>query len=152
GHKPLLTDVLKERMNFGGFIVGDWNGHGQVRGCTNTDCAQTFIAGLDMAMASDSWKGMYESTLRHVKDGTLPMAGVGVAVRRVQPGKFRASLLEKPRPPAGGLGGKFELRGAPAHREDARRAVGEWLVLLTNQNGRLPVSPKASVLVAGDGA
>ncbi|RZA11603.1 MAG: 1,4-beta-D-glucan glucohydrolase, partial [Lysobacteraceae bacterium] len=34
GNKPLLTDVLKGRMQFGGFVVGDWNGHGQVRGCT----------------------------------------------------------------------------------------------------------------------
>ena len=74
GHKPLVTDVLKERMNFGGFIVGDWNGHGQVRGCTNTDCAATFNAGLDMAMASDSWKGFYETTLAAVKAGTISQA------------------------------------------------------------------------------
>ncbi|MGY1410579.1 MULTISPECIES: glycoside hydrolase family 3 N-terminal domain-containing protein [unclassified Luteimonas] len=152
GHKPLLTDVLKERMNFGGFIVGDWNGHGQVRGCTNTDCAQTYIAGLDMAMASDSWKGMYESTLRHVKDGTLPMARLDDAVRRILRVKFRANLFEKPKPSERALGGKFELLGAPDHREVARRAVRESLVLLKNQNGILPLSPKASVLVAGDGA
>ncbi|MGB3710800.1 MAG: glycoside hydrolase family 3 N-terminal domain-containing protein, partial [Erythrobacter sp.] len=30
GHRPLLTDVLKGRMDFGGFLVGDWNAHGQV--------------------------------------------------------------------------------------------------------------------------
>ncbi|MFH7617377.1 glycoside hydrolase family 3 N-terminal domain-containing protein, partial [Pseudomonas syringae group genomosp. 7] len=57
GHKPLLTDVLKGRMAFGGFVVGDWNGHGQIKGCTNTDCAKTYVAGLDMAMAPDTWKG-----------------------------------------------------------------------------------------------
>ena len=152
GHKPLLTDVLKERMNFGGFIVGDWNGHGQVRGCTTTDCAQTFIAGLDMAMASDSWKGMYESTLAHVKDGTLPMARLDDAVRRILRAKFRANLFEKPRPSERALGGKFELLGAPEHREVARRSVRESLVLLKNQGGILPLSPKQNVLVAGDGA
>ena len=152
GHKPLLTDVLKGRMNFGGFIVGDWNGHGQVRGCTNTDCSQTFIAGLDMAMASDSWKGMYESTLRHVKDGTLPMERLDDAVRRILRVKFRANLFEKPRPSERALGGKFDLLGAPEHRAVARRAVRESLVLLKNQNGILPLSPKQRVLVAGDGA
>ena len=152
GHKPLLTDVLKGRMNFGGFIVGDWNGHGQVRGCTNTDCAQTYIAGLDMAMASDSWKGMYESTLRHVKDGTIPMERLDDAVRRILRVKFRANLFEKPRPSERALGGRFELLGAPEHREVARRAVRESLVLLKNQGGILPLSPKSNVLVAGDGA
>lgn len=152
GHKPLLTDVLKERMNFGGFIVGDWNGHGQVRGCTNTDCAQTFVAGLDMAMAPDSWKGMYDSTLAHVKAGTLPMERLDDAVRRILRVKFRANLFEKPRPSERALGGKFELLGSPEHREVARRAVRESLVLLKNQGGILPLSPKSNVLVAGDGA
>ena len=152
GHRPLLTDVLKERMNFGGFIVGDWNGHGQVRGCTTTDCAATFNAGLDMAMASDSWKGMYESTLRHVQDGTIPMQRLDDAVSRILRVKFRANLFEKPRPSERALGGEFELLGAPEHREVARRAVRESLVLLKNQGGILPLSPKSNVLVAGDGA
>ncbi len=151
-HKPLLTDVLKGRMGFGGFIVGDWNGHGQVKGCTNTDCPQTFNAGLDMAMAPDSWKGMYESTLAHVRAGTIPMARLDDAVRRILRVKFRMGLFAKPKPSARALGGQFELLGAPAHREVARRAVRESLVLLKNQHGLLPLSPKTRLLVAGDGA
>ncbi|MBP6798478.1 MAG: glycoside hydrolase family 3 protein, partial [Luteimonas sp.] len=152
GHKPLLTDVLKGRMNFGGFIVGDWNGHGQVKGCTNTDCAATFNAGLDMAMAPDSWKGLYETTLAHVKDGTIPMARLDDAVRRILTVKFRMGLFGKPKPSARALGGRFELLGKPEHREVARRAVRESLVLLKNQGGILPLSPKTKLLVAGDGA
>ncbi|MEA5667330.1 glycoside hydrolase family 3 N-terminal domain-containing protein [Stenotrophomonas sp. MH1] len=152
GHKPLLTDVLKQRMHFGGFIVGDWNGHGQVRGCTNTDCAQTFNAGLDMAMAPDSWKGLYESTLAHVKDGTIPMARLDDAVHRILLVKFRMGLFEKPKPSERALGGKFELLGSPEHRAVARQAVRESLVLLKNQGGLLPLSPKTRLLVAGDGA
>jgi len=152
GHKPLLTDVLKQRMNFGGFIVGDWNGHGQVKGCSNTDCAATFNAGLDMAMAPDSWKGLYETTLAHAKDGTLPMERLDDAVRRILTVKFRMGLFDKPKPSARALGGKFELLGKPEHREVARRAVRESLVLLKNQGGILPLSPKTKLLVAGDGA
>ena len=59
GDKELLTDVLKGKMGFNGFIVGDWNGHGQVPGCINTDCPQSLNAGLDMYMAPDSWKGLW---------------------------------------------------------------------------------------------
>lgn len=152
GHKPLLTDVLKQRMNFGGFIVGDWNGHGQIQGCSNTDCAQTYVAGLDMAMAPDSWKGMYESTVRHVKDGTLPMARLDDAVRRILRAKLLMGLFDKPKPSERALGGKFELLGSPAHRAVARSAVRQSLVLLKNDNGLLPLAPKQRVLVAGDGA
>ncbi|HRN62636.1 MAG TPA: glycoside hydrolase family 3 N-terminal domain-containing protein, partial [Luteimonas sp.] len=151
-HKPLLTDVLKHRMDFGGFIVGDWNGHGQIRGCTNTDCPQTFNAGLDMAMAPDSWKGLYESTLAHVKAGTIPMARLDDAVRRILRVKFRMNLFEKPKPSERALGGRFELLGAPEHREVARRSVRESLVLLKNQDGILPLAPNTRMLVAGDGA
>ncbi len=35
GNKQLLTDVLKQQMGFDGFVVSDWNGIGQVNGCTN---------------------------------------------------------------------------------------------------------------------
>ena len=152
GHKPLLTDVLKERMNFGGFIVGDWNGHGQVPGCTNTDCAATFNAGLDMAMAPDSWKGLYESTLTHVQAGNIPMTRLDDAVRRILRSKFRMNLFEKPKPSARALGGQFNLLGAPEHRKVARQAVRESLVLLKNQDGLLPLSPASRILVVGKAA
>ena len=152
GHKELLTYVLKARMNFGGFVVGDWNGHGQIPGCTNDDCPATFIAGLDMAMAPDSWKGMYDTTLAAARDGSLSMERLDDAVRRVLRVKFLMGLFDAPKPSARALGGKFELLGAPEHRAVARQAVRESLVLLKNQDGLLPLQPKQRVLVAGDGA
>lgn len=63
GDKELLTDALKVDMGFDGLVVGDWNAHGQVPGCTNTSCPASINAGLDMFMAPDSWKGLYENTL-----------------------------------------------------------------------------------------
>lgn len=152
GHRYYLTDVLKGRMNFGGFVVGDWNGHGQVKGCTTTDCPATIIAGLDMAMASDSWKGFYETTLAAVKDGRITPQRLDDAVRRILQVKFRLGLFEAGRPSTRAVGGQFALIGAPAHRAVARQAVRESLVLLKNQNGLLPLSPKQRILVAGDGA
>src|SRR3954447_9350565 len=59
GDKELLTGALKRDMHFDGLLVGDWNAHGQVPGCSNTSCAATINAGLDMVMAPDSWKGLY---------------------------------------------------------------------------------------------
>ncbi|AQR74850.1 glycoside hydrolase family 3 protein [Sphingomonas sp. LM7] len=147
GNKSLLTDVLKGKMGFQGFVVGDWNGHGQIPGCTPTDCAATFNAGLDMAMAPDSWKGLFESTLKHVKDGTIPMARLDDAVRRILRVKAKLGLFDPARP----IEGKAGVLGAPEHRAIAREAVAKSLVLLKN-NGVLPVKAGAKVLVAGPGA
>lgn len=147
GNKSLLTDVLKGKMGFDGFVVGDWNGHAQVPGCTPTDCAATFNAGLDMAMAPDSWKGLYESTIAHVKDGTIPMARVDDAVRRILRVKVQMGLFNAARP----YESKAELVGAAEHRAIAREAVAKSLVLLKN-SGVLPVKASANVLVAGPGA
>ncbi|MBY9061967.1 exo 1,3/1,4-beta-D-glucan glucohydrolase [Sphingomonas yunnanensis] len=147
GNRTLLTDVLKGRMGFEGFVVGDWNGHGQVPGCTNNDCPATFAAGLDMAMAPDSWKGMFDTTLAAVKAGKLPMARVDDAVRRILRVKMKLGLFDPARP--------WEARGATVgsaeHRAVAREAVAESLVLLKN-NGVLPVRASANILVVGDAA
>jgi beta-glucosidase len=148
GNKSLLTDVLKGRMGFDGFIIGDWNGHGQIPGCSNENCAATFNAGLDMAMAPDSWKGLYENTLKQARSGEIPMARIDDAVRRILRVKHRLGLFDPARP----LEGKAGVIGSPEHRAIAREAVRKSLVLLKNNGGVLPVKASAKVLVAGPGA
>ena len=152
GNESLLTGVLKKRMGFDGFVVGDWNAQGQVPGCSNTDCPAAFNAGVDMMMTPDTWKGYYESTLKHVKSGEIPMARLDDAVTRILRVKMRAGLFEVGQPSQRALAGDDNLLGDARHRAIARRAVRESLVLLKNQDGILPLDPKATVLVAGDGA
>ncbi|TKD49874.1 glycoside hydrolase family 3 protein, partial [Sphingomonas baiyangensis] len=152
GHRPLLRGVVKDRWGFDGLLVGDWNGHGQVPGCTPDNCRQTFIAGLDMAMAPDSWKGLWTNTLAQAKDGSLPMAVLDDAVRRILRVKLRAGLFEAARPSQRPYAGRFDLLGSADHRAVARQAVRESLVLLKNAGSVLPLKPGARILVAGDGA
>jgi beta-glucosidase len=152
GNRSLLTGVMKERWNFDGFLVGDWNGHGQVAGCTPTDCPQSLIAGLDMYMAPDSWKELYRTTLDHARNGTLPSARLDEAVRRILRVKVRAGLFEAGKPSSRPYAGRFELLGSKEHRALAREAVRESLVLLKNAGRVLPLKAKANILVAGDGA
>jgi beta-glucosidase len=152
GNDSLLTGVVKKRWNFDGFLVSDWNAQGQVEGCTTTDCPQAINAGLDLYMAPDSWKGIWESTLREVKSGAIPMSRLDDAVRRVLRVKFRAGIFDAVRPSARPYGGKFNLLASPEHRAVARQAVQESLVLLKNAGSVLPLKPGARILVAGDGA
>ncbi|UAL45060.1 exo 1,3/1,4-beta-D-glucan glucohydrolase [Shewanella inventionis] len=153
GNKYLLTDVLKDRMGFDGFVVGDWNGHGQIPGCTNESCAQAANAGLDIFMVpTAAWKPLFENTVAQVNSGEISQARLDDAVSRILRVKFRAGLFDKPSPAKRPLSGKTELIGQESHREVARQAVRESLVLLKNNQKLLPLSPKSTVLVAGDAA
>ena len=152
GDKELLTDVLKGKMGFNGFVVGDWNGHGQVPGCINTDCPQSLNAGLDMYMAPDSWKGLYESTLEHVKDGNITIERLDDAVRRILRVKLSSGIFQKGAPSSRVNAGNESLLALPKHRVIARQAVRESMVLLKNNNQLLPVDPTKTILVVGDGA
>ena len=152
GHDELLTGVLKGRMAFDGLVVGDWNGHGQIPGCTNDNCADTLRAGLDLFMVPEDWRALHRNTLRQVRSGEIPEERLDDAVRRILRVKARAGLLDSGRPSERALGGRFELLGAPEHREVARQAVRESLVLLKNNDGLLPLPPQSLVLVAGPAA
>ncbi len=152
GHQYLLTDVLKGRMGFNGFIVGDWNGHGQVDGCSATSCAASLNAGVDMFMAPDSWKDLYHNTLDDVNQGRISRARLEDAVRRILRVKIRSGLLDRGAPSGRMYAGEFDKLGAPESIEVARQAVRESLVLLKNNGGVLPINPASNVLVAGDGA
>src|SRR5215472_2922020 len=122
GNRALVNDVLIDRLGFNGFVVSDWNAHGQLPGCTTTDCPAAFLAGIDMYMAPDSWKGLYASTLAEVKSGAIPMARLDEAVMRILRVKLRAGLFEAGPPSTRPYGGKFDKLGSPEHRAVARQA------------------------------
>mgnify|MGYP001164026746 FL=1 len=148
GNPSLLIGVLKDRMGFEGFVVGDWNGHAQVEGCTNTDCPRAIEAGLDMFMAPDSWKDLYANTVKRAQSGDIPMARIDDAVRRILRVKYKLGLMDQ-NPP---VRRDYAAVGAPEHLALAREAVAKSLVLLKNEGSVLPIKPGAKVLVTGPGA
>ncbi|HEX6100712.1 MAG TPA: exo 1,3/1,4-beta-D-glucan glucohydrolase [Thermoanaerobaculia bacterium] len=149
--RAFLVDVLKGRFGFDGMLVGDWNVHGQIPGCSNGNCAAALNAGIDMFMVPDDWKALHGNIVAQVKSGEIPMARLDDAVRRILRVKMRAGLFTNVKPSQRPLGGDLRLFGSPAHRAVARQAVRESLVLLKN-DGALPIRPNRNVLVAGDGA
>jgi len=151
GNQSLVTGVLKNQMGFGGFTVSDWNAHGQVEGCTNDSCPQALTAGIDMYMAPDSWKPIYNDLLTRAKAGTIPLARIDEAVSDILRVKFRLGVFTAGKPSDRPLSGDWKVLGSPEHRAIARQAVRESLVLLKNQ-GVLPLKPGGRLLVAGEGA
>ena len=148
GDQDLLTTVLKDSMQFDGFVVGDWNGHGQVPGCSNQSCAQAFNAGVDMFMAPEDWQPLLKNTIAQVQSGTIPLERLNDAVTRILRVKARMGLLSGRKPHAFAE----NFLGHPRHIELARQAVRESLVLLKNNQQTLPLNPRAHVGVIGNAA
>ncbi|MFT3789521.1 MAG: glycoside hydrolase family 3 protein [Rudaea sp.] len=142
----LLTDVLKKRMGFDGFVVSDWNGIAEVNGCERDHCAQAINAGVDMVMVPEKWEKFIKKTAREIRLGEIPMELIDDAVTRILRVKMRAGLFE--RKPDTVVGDAQDLQA----RELARRAVRESLVLLKNEGAPLPLRRGAKILVVGKSA
>lgn len=142
GNAKLLTEVLKQRLAFDGLIVSDWDGIGQVPGCTVDDCPAAINAGIDIVMVPFEWKPFIANTVKAVEDGRIPMARVDDAVRRILRVKFSIGM-------ASAVPATVAALQAPAL---ARRAVRESLVLLKHRPGLLPLPARARVLVVGAAA
>ena len=151
GDKTLLDNVLRGKLGFTGFVISDWNGVGQIPGCTNDSCAQSINAGMDMIMAPEDWKALLFNTIEQVKRGDIAEERIDEAVRRILTAKFTAGLFDAPMPSVRAEP-LLALVGSHKHREVARRAARKSLVMLKNNDSTLPISPTANVLVAGTGA
>ncbi|KMT64227.1 glycoside hydrolase family 3 protein [Catenovulum maritimum] len=151
GNKYLLTDVLKEKMGFDGLVVGDWNGHGQVKGCSNDKCAQAINAGVDILMVPEDWKALYFNTIAQVQSGEIALSRIDDAVTRILRVKYRMGAFDAKPSDRLHVPNKGAI-GSISHKEIAQQAVRESLVLLKNNHNILPLKPNLNVLVAGDGA
>jgi beta-glucosidase len=152
GNQYLLTDVLKQQMGFDGFVIGDWNGHGQVPGCSDDQCAEAIMAGVDMIMVPSAWQPLIQNTIAQVENGIIPISRINDAVSRILRVKMRAGYADKVKPSERLHANNSSLIGAPAHRAVARQAVRESLVLLKNSDNILPLDRNLDVLVAGNAA
>ncbi|HEY4079805.1 MAG TPA: glycoside hydrolase family 3 protein [Burkholderiaceae bacterium] len=151
GNRSMLTGVLKERLGFDGFVVSDWDGIGQVPGCSNADCPQAINAGVDMIMVSKEWRAFIANTVKDVQEGRIPMARIDDAVSRILRVKLRAGIFDHT-PAQSRVAGRQDALSDKADKALARRAVRESLVLLKNEGQVLPLAPKSRVLVVGKSA
>lgn len=148
GDRYLLTDVLKDKIGFDGFVVSDWNAIAQIPGCSIDHCPQAINAGIDMVMVPFDWKKFIDNTVADVKAGTIPEARIDDAVTRILRVKMRAHLWGH-KPSANPYAGKASALLA---RDLGRRAVAESLVLLKNNHSALPLKPGMKLLVVGKSA
>ena len=145
GHRYLLTDVLRDEMQFEGFIVSDWAAVKQLPGTPKEQLEAVINAGIDMVMIPDDYMQFISVLSALVKEGLVSEARIDEAVRKILTAKFALGLFETPLADTS----LVEKIGAQEHRDLARDAVRKSLVLLKN-NGILPLSKDAlHIHVAG---
>jgi beta-glucosidase len=150
-HRALITDVLKGELGFRGLVVSDWNGIDYLAPDYAEAVALAVNAGIDMFMVTERWQEFIEHLTRHVRAGTVPLARIDDAVRRILTVKHAYGLFDRPRP-AERHWSAHPSFGSREHREVAREAVRKSLVLLKNRDGLLPLAKRARILVAGKSA
>ncbi|TET83138.1 MAG: glycoside hydrolase family 3 protein [Anaerolineales bacterium] len=148
-HRYLLTDVLKGELSFDGFIISDWEAVNQVSNDYHTAVVESINAGIDMVMTPYDYKAFITALTEAVNEGHVSIDRIDDAVRRILRAKFMLGLFERPYADPSLKG----TVGSQAHRDLARQAVRQSLVLLKNVNHTLPI-PKDTplIFVAGEGA
>jgi beta-glucosidase len=152
GIRRLLTEILKGEIGFEGFLISDYYAIGQVDPDYKTAVMTSINAGMDMAMEPAGY-ARFIATLRElVAEGRVRLARIDDAVTRILRVKAAMGLLDARRSQLSDPSLAREF-GSAKHREIARRAVRESLVLLKNENRALPLDKAAARLhVAGRAA
>ena len=148
GNKELITDVLKGWMNFGGFVISDWEGIHQLPGDWPTQVRTGVNAGIDMMMEPNAYQSFETTLIDEVNAGGVSMSRIDDAVSRILTKKFELGLFEHPYTDRTNL----PDIGSPAHRAVARKAVAESQVLLKNARHALPITTQGHIYVAGSNA
>ncbi len=143
--KELLTDVLKRKIGFDGFLVSDWEAIHQIPGDYATQVRTSVNAGMDMFMEPFSAPQFEQALLAEVAAGRVSMARIDDAVSRILRAKFELGLFEHPYTDRTNIG----TIGSPAHRAVARKAAAASQVLLKNSGRALPLRSSQRIYVAG---
>lgn len=148
-HKGMLTDLLRGRWGFRGFVTSDFGSITELRlhGIARDDAEaarKALLAGIDMDMMGDVY---HKHLAGEVRAGRVPVKAVNEAVRRVLRVKFHLGLFERPDvDPAAAQ----SLMQTQAAREVALQAAREGAILLKNADETLPIRETVkSVAVIG---
>ena len=161
--KYLLTDVLKKEMGFDGFLISDYEPIEQIDPVYEKTekynepgfkeaIATSINAGMDMAMVPVYYRQFHRLLKELVQEGQVPVSRIDDAVKRILRVKIAMGLLEDDYDYRANIELQKQI-GCKEHREVARQAVRESLVLLKNENGTLPLCKNLKrVHIAGAGA
>ena len=141
----LVTDVLKDELGFGGFVVSDWGAVDQISDDYYEAVVTSIEAGIDMNMVPYQYRRFISVLWHAVDNGDVSMERIDDAVRRILRVKFELGLFESPYSDSSLLASV----GSDDHRAVAREAVAKSAVLLKNDGGILPIGGGVTTIFVG---
>nr|WP_299339576.1 beta-glucosidase BglX [Allomuricauda sp.] len=149
GNKWLLTDLLRDRWGFTGFVVSDYTSLNEMiphgLGSLQDVSALSLKAGLDMDMVGE---GFLSTLKKSVKEGRVMEEEITQACRRVLEAKHKLGLFDNPYRYLDSNRPKRDIL-TPEHRQFAREIAARSFVLLKNHNTILPIKKNAKVALVG---
>ncbi len=149
GNKWLMTEVLREKWGFEGFVVSDYTGISEMiaHGIGNLQnvSARALKAGIDMDMVSEGFLSTLKKSLDEKK---ITENDINKACRRILEAKYKLGLFDNPYKYCDGTRRSKNIY-TQEHRDKARRIASESFVLLKNQDGLLPLKKQASIALIG---
>ena len=153
----LLTEVLRDQWKFGGFVVTDYASINEMSvwgfGDLKSNSSKALKAGTDMDMCANGFVGTLAASLQ---DGTVTMADIDQACRRVLEAKWKLGLFDNP---YRYLDAKRRAKDiyTTANRAASRQLAAETFVLLKNgvpgasSAGKplLPLNPNTTIALIG---
>ncbi|HET6986449.1 MAG TPA: glycoside hydrolase family 3 N-terminal domain-containing protein, partial [Kribbella sp.] len=79
-NRELITDVLKGKLGFDGFVISDWEGIHQIPGDWATQVRTGVNAGIDMFMEPNAYQSFETTLLDEVRAGRVSQARIDDAV------------------------------------------------------------------------
>jgi beta-N-acetylhexosaminidase len=150
---PILQGLLRKQMGFQGLIATDSLG---MLGITSrydlpTATVLAFEAGVDLLLFGhdpghppSEQRAAYEKLLNLVEHGSITMNRLDDSVRRILRVKLRRGILHGQEED---LDRTLESIGVPDHLAAARRVALDSITLVRDEDGLLPLTPEASMLV-----
>ena len=149
GNHWLMTEVLRDRWGFDGFVVTDYTAisemmnHGM--GDLQTVSALALKAGTDMDMVADGFLGTLEQSLN---EGKVTMEDIDKACRRILEAKYKLGLFDDPYRYLDAKRAKKDIY-TDEHRAAARKLATETFVLLQNKDNVLPLKRTGKIALVG---
>ena len=145
----LMTDILREKWGFEGFVVTDYTGipeminHGI--GDLQTVSARAFNAGIDMDMVSE---GFLNTLPQSLLEGKVTQMQIDAVCRRILEAKYKLGLFDNPYKYCDEEYAAANIYTS-AHRAVAREIAAESFVLLKNNEQTLPLTKRGTIAVIG---
>ncbi len=149
GSRFLMTDVLRKRWGFRGFVVTDYTGINEMidHGMGNLQqvSALALKAGIHMDMVGE---GFLTTLKKSLQEGKISLKEIDDACRLILEAKYKLGLFTDPYKYCNEQRVKTDIY-TPEHIKAARTIAAESFVLLKNQDNILPLKKSGKVALIG---